>query len=177
MEGDTFGLFIDKEVPMSATRRRSLHFDVLEGIVVLSQGLADPAVSIHQNLVQQLRLDGTLVGLPLGSPHQGGYNVSTFLVEGHAGWMHRITGFFDLADSFIPAGKEPNLSGATLTLANREGSVKLAVKWWKHNLYHFTVVLGSNDYTGVSGSGELAVLSSSDQGSMDFLIRLRTTIA
>jgi hypothetical protein len=160
---------------MSKVTRRLLHFDALEDMIVLSQGLTDPAISIHQVLVQQLRLDGTLVGLPLGSPHQGGYSVSTFLVEGHAGWMRRVTGFINLSDSFIPAGKQPDLNSATLTLANREGSVTLAIKAWKKNLFHFSVVSGSNDYTGVSGSGELAVLSGSNRGSMDFLIRLRTT--
>jgi hypothetical protein len=160
---------------MLKTTKRSLSFDSLEGIVLLSHGLADPALSVHQDVVLHFHLDGALNGLPLGSMHQGGYSVSTFLVEGHAGSMHRVTGFFDLADPVIPSGKKPNLTNATLTLANKQGSVMLAMRWWKRSLYHFTIVSGTDKYTGVSGSGDVSVLSTSDQASMDFLIRLRTT--
>ncbi len=160
---------------MLKTTRRLLQFDALEGVLLLSHGLADPAVTVHQDFVEPLHLNGALVGLPLGSAHQGNYTVSTFLVEGHAGSMRRVTGLFDLADPLIAPGKQPNLNDATLTLANKQGSIVLAIKYWKKNLYHFSVASAANVYAGAVASGEIAVLSTSDRNSMDFIIRLRTT--
>jgi hypothetical protein len=160
---------------MSRPTRRVLHFESLEDLVLLSRGLADPAAAIEQGFVQPLHLNGAVVGFPLGLSHQGNYTVSSFLVEGHAGSMHRVAGLITLANPVIQAGKEPNLNDATLTLANKLGSVILAIKWWKKNLYHFSIVSAANVYTGAAASGEVAILSTHDHSSMEFVIRLRTT--
>src|SRR5213592_2341187 len=105
---------------MPKTTRRTLGFDSLEDKVLLSTGMADPATT------RGLYLKGVLTGVynPNGSPN--GVVVSTFTVKGSAGSMGKVKGTLALAKPLTPGGK-PDLSAATLTLANRQGRVQLSI--------------------------------------------------
>ena len=86
-----------------------------------------------------------------------GYNVSTFSVGGHAASMGDVSGSFNLADTFVPIGKRPNLGNASLTLTNLKGGVQLAIAPSKSSLYHFKITSGTNHYAGATGSGTLTI--------------------
>ncbi len=160
---------------MLKTKRRSLQFDCLEGKMLLSNALADPATVIQQDVVKHFHLNGALVGLPLGSASHSGFSVSTFLVQGHIASLHRVTGFLNLADTLIPTGKKPNLTSASLTLVNRQGSVVLTIYKTTNRYYDFKVVSGTDSYADAAGSGILTIRSSTNSGAINFVIRLHTT--
>jgi hypothetical protein len=166
---------IDKEVLMSRTKQRTLQFDCLDSKVLLSAGLADTAVAVHRDVVKHFHLNGAFTGLPLGSAVQNGFRVSLFLVEGHAGSMHRVSGVLNLGDTMILSGKKPNLSNAALALANKEGSVVLLITKTTTRYYDFKVVAGTGVYTGAQGSGFLVVLTDGQSKALSYTIRLHTT--
>ncbi len=153
---------------MLKTKRRTLQFDSLEGKVLLSTGMADPAATVKRDVVKRLNLDGDLYGIPTGSTGPEGYNVATFAVGGTAAAMGKVSGSFDLANAFIPIGKRPNLGGASLTLTNLKGSVQLAIAPSKTSLYHFTITSGTDHYAGATGSGTLSIAPT--QGTENFVV-------
>jgi hypothetical protein len=163
------------EVLMSRTKRRSLEFDTLDARVLLSQGLADPAVAVQQDVVKHLQLNGGLSGLALGSAVHNGFSVSVFLVQGHVGSMRRVTGVLNLADTLIPAGKKPDLSNSSLVLANKQGNVVLSIKRTTTRYYDFDIVSGSGAYTGATGSGFIVILTDGQSKALSFIIRIHTT--
>ena len=66
---------------MSRTTRRTLAFDAMEGRVLLSSGMADPAAVVHRAPAQvpgqpaQFLLNGTLKGIPFGTVGPDGITV------------------------------------------------------------------------------------------------------
>jgi hypothetical protein len=163
------------EVEMLASRRHRPQLDCLEGKVLLSHGLADPAVSVHQNVVRHFTLGGKLGGLPWGTGSSGGYRVLSFLVQGRTGSMGKVGGSVDLANNFVPTGKLPDLSDGSLILANRKGSVSVAIQPSETNRYTFKILAGSGAYISAFGSGTLTIKASPNPSSLDFIIRLHTT--
>src|ERR1700733_8808381 len=106
------------EVPMLKTRRRIPQFDSLEGKVLLSAGMADPAATVHHEKAKPILLNGSLSGLPNGSPRLNGFTETSFPIAGHLASLGKVNGSLSLEDAFIPVGKKPNLNGAALTLEN-----------------------------------------------------------
>lgn len=155
---------------MSKNRRRSLHFDSLEGKVLLS---ASSAKADHHPKPTPFVLNGSVSGLPYGQPGVGGFTETSFPVSGHAGSMKNVTGAFQLAEPFIPAGKLPDLAGAKLTLENTKGTLELAITQPKKGHYRFTVASGTDAYAKDSGSGTIAI--SSPRFGVNFVIKLHTT--
>lgn len=162
---------------MSRTKQRTLQFDCMEEKVVLSVSLGDPASTVARAVVNNFHLNGALVGIPLGSSVQSGFAVSLFLVQGRMSSMGRVTGFVNLADNLIPAGKKPNLNGGSLVLVNKEGTVTLSVKQTAGRDYNFAVDSGTGDYVGAAGSGIVALLRNGQSKALSFVIRLHTTSA
>lgn len=105
------------------TRPRPPSFESLEGKILLSTGMADPAVVVHRARakVQRFLLNGTLKGIPFGTIQQTGIEVTSFFVTGSPRSMGKVSGSLDLADPLIAPGKMPNLSNATLNLSNARG--------------------------------------------------------
>jgi hypothetical protein len=163
------------EVVMLKAKRYTPYVDCLECKVLLSHGLGDPATSVHQDVVRHVRLGGVLGGLPWGTASSDGYQVLSFLVQGRAGSMAKVSGSVNLADTFVPAGKLPDLSDASLLLANRKGSVNLAIATSKTNRYTFKVVDGSGAYISAFGSGTVTIKASPNPSSLAFVIKLHTT--
>ncbi len=167
---------------MLKSKRRSLQFDSLEGKLLLSTGIRDPAtavhhvtvhhVTIHRDTVKPFLLNGNLSGTPMGSPDRLGYSVSSFPVSGRVGSMGNVTGSFYLADTFVPIGKRPDLGDSTLILTNPNGSIQLTITPDKSNLYHFTISGGTNHYATMTGSGTLSIAPS--QGSVNFVIAVHS---
>lgn len=153
---------------MLKTKRRTLQFDSLEGKVLLSTGMADPAATVKRDVVKPFLLTGTLYGIPSGTTGPEGYNVSTFTVVGHTAAMGNVSGSFNLADTFVPIGKRPDLGNASLTMTNRKGSVQLAIAPSKTDLYHFKITSGTNHYADATGSGTLTIAPT--QGTINFVI-------
>jgi hypothetical protein len=153
---------------MLKTKRRTLQFDSLEGKILLSTGIADPAASVHRQVAKRILLNGALYGIPSGTTGPEGINVSTFSVAGHTVSMGNVSGSFTLANTFVPIGKRPDLGNATLTLTSPKGSVQLAIAPSKTKLYHFTITSGTNHAAAATGSGTLRM--SPTQGSIDFVI-------
>ena len=109
---------------MLKTKRRLPQFDCLEGKVLLSIGL----VQSRRDTANRFRLNGSLSGLPNGSPGINGYTETSFPVAGAGSRsMGKVNGSFSLDDAFIPMGKKPDLNGASLTLENAKGTVELAI--------------------------------------------------
>jgi hypothetical protein len=161
------------EVLMSKTKRRALHFDSLEGKVLLSTGLADRAKAAHHADVKRFLLNGSLSGLPNGSPGVNGFTETTFPVSGHLASTGTVNGSFDLKSAFIPVGKLPNLNGASLTLENSKGSIQLAITQSKKQKYDYTVVAGTDDYASKSGAGTMTI--SSPHSALNLVIRMHST--
>jgi hypothetical protein len=153
---------------MLKTKRRTLQFDCLEGKILLSTGMADPAATVRRDVVKRLLIDGALYGIPNGTTGPEGYTVSTFSVVGHTASMGNVSGSFNLADSFVPVGKLPNLGNASLTLTNHKGSVQLTIAPSKTKLYHFKITSGTDHNAGATGSGTLTI--SPTQGTINFVI-------
>jgi hypothetical protein len=160
------------EVLMLKTKRHLPQFDSLEGKVLLSVGIADPAISTHRDTARRIQLNGSLAGLPNGSPGIAGFSETSFPVAGKLGSMGAVRGSFSLEDTFIPIGKLPNLNGASLALGNSKGSVRLAITQAKH-AYKFTVVSGTEAYASTSGSGTIAI--SPTQDALNLVIKLHST--
>jgi hypothetical protein len=158
---------------MLKTKRRLLQFDSLEGKVLLSTGMADPAMTLHRERAKRFLLDGALHGLPTGSPGPDGYSVTSFAVGGHVGSMGKVTGKFYLADTLIPIGKPPDLSNAWLILADQKGSVQLRIAASRTNHYRFTITSGTKSEASATGSGSVTI--SSGRGAINFIIRLHSS--
>jgi hypothetical protein len=150
------GFVIDTEVPMLKTHRRSLHFDSLEGKVLLSVGMADPAATVQRSAAKPFVLNGSVQGLPAGKFGPKGLVVSSFAVSGHFGSMGKVTGFFLLSDKVVTPGTMPDLANSLLVLTNSEGSLLLGIKPAKHH-YSFQIIGVTSHYISVSGSGTLTV--------------------
>jgi hypothetical protein len=161
------------EVPMLKTKRRLPQFDCLEGKVLLSAGMADPAAAVHRDAAKPFLLNGSLSGLPNGSPGIDGFSETSFPVAGHLASMGKVNGTFSLEDAFIPIGKKPDLNGTVLTLENSKGSVHLAIAQSKKHQYKFTVVSGTAGYAKASGSGTMAI--SSPRDALNLVIKLHST--
>src|SRR5262249_1038963 len=148
---------INTEVAMSRTVRRILGFDSLEGKVLLSSGMADPAAAVHVAKVRRFLLNGTVSGLPYGSIHQDGLLLSTFALTGKAQSMGKVTGSLNLANAMITHGKMPDLSAATITLSNSHGSIQLTMASSPSRRYIFVVTDGTGSYATASGSGTAVI--------------------
>lgn len=157
---------------MARTRQHSLQFDFLEGKVLLSSGIADPAAMVHQQQVHQFHLNGIFYGLPSGTSGPDGYVVSSFPIDGHAASMGNVHGAFFLSRTFVRVGKLPDLSKATLTLANQKGSVNIALNASGSHHYKFTVMSGTGMYTFASGTGKLTI--SASRSSLDFVFKVHS---
>ncbi len=142
---------------MLKTHRRSLQFDSLEGKVLLSATMADPAVTVHQSAAKAFVLNGSVHGLPTGSFGSQGLEVTSFLVSGHLGSMGKVTGSFLLSDKTVARGKLPDLSNSLLVLTNQKGSLLLGIKPSTAHRYSFQIIGVTTNYTSVSGSGFLTV--------------------
>ena len=158
------GFVINTEVPMLKAHRRLLAFDSLEGKVLLSIAMADPAVTVHQSATKRLVLNGSLQGLPTGSFGSKGLAVTSFPVSGHLGSMGKVSGFFLLSDKVVARGKLPDLSNSLLILTNQKGSLLLGIKHSIAKRYSFQLLgvtrqlLGATTHaTSVSGSGFLTI--------------------
>lgn len=155
--------------------RYTPRFDCLESKVLLSDGLPRPATAVQQSVVRHFALSGTVGGLPWGTAGDGGYRVVSFLVEGRAGTMGKVSGSFALANTFVPSGKLPDLADSTLLLANRKGGVDLTIQASKANRYTFKVAAGSGAYISAFGSGTVTIKASPNPSSLDFIIKLHST--
>lgn len=158
---------------MLKTKCHLLQFDCLEGKLLLSTGTADPAVTKHHDTIKRFVMTGSLSGLPNGSPGVAGYTETSFPVAGHLASMGSVNGSFSLADPFIPIGKLPNLTGASLTLENSKGTVRLAIAQAKKHKYKFTIVSATDSYAKVSGSGTVTI--SSIQSDLDLVVKMQST--
>ena len=147
---------------MARTRRHSLQFDSLEGKVLLSTGMADPAAVVHQQKAQRFLLNGKISVLPSGSAVPNGYIVSSFPINGHLASMGNVHGAFFLKYSFIPIRKLPDLSKSSLLLVNQYGSVNIALNATGSHHYKFTIMSGSGAYTFASGGGKLIISATHD---------------
>ena len=136
---------------MSRTTRRTLAFDAMEGRVLLSAGMADPAAVVHRAaLAHRTRasmprflLNGTLRGIPFGTVGPDGINVQSFTLVGKAQSMGRVAGSLALNNTIISPGKKPDLSNATLIVSNLRGGVQLKMAASPSNRYVFIVTSGS----------------------------------
>jgi hypothetical protein len=144
---------------MPRTTRRTPTFDAMEGRVLLSSGLKDPAGHVHRSLARTVHftLNGALVGIPFGSVGQDGIVVSAFPMAGTAKSMGKVTGSLDLADNVIKPGRQPNLDNATLTLSNARGSVQIRMAASPSNRHVFVVTYGSGAYASAFGSGTVII--------------------
>lgn len=158
---------------MLKTKRRSLHFDCLEGKVLLSAGMADPAKTVQKDTVKRILLNGSLSGLPNGTPGLGGFTETTFPVTGHLATLGKVSGSFNLEKPFIPIGTLPDLGGATLNLAGAKGTVQLAIAQSGKNHYQFTIESGTKAYASATGSGTLVI--SSPRYALNLAISLHST--
>jgi hypothetical protein len=140
---------------MSRTTRRTPTFDAMEGRVLLSSGMRDPAAHVHRAEfnVGHFKLNGTLVGIPYGTIGQDGIVVSAFPLSGRAKSMGKVTGSLSLTDPIIAPGRQPDLSNATLTLSNARGTVQIKTAESPSNRHVFIVTYGSGAYASVYGSG------------------------
>ena len=133
---------------MSKTTRRTLSFDSLEGKVLLSTGMADPAATVARATARGLSLKGILTGVS----NPTGVAVTSFTVKGNAGAMGRVRGTLALAIPLTP-GRAPKLSGAILTLTNRLGHVQLTIGKSSIPYYNYVITAGTGSFAGASGSG------------------------
>jgi hypothetical protein len=145
------------EVPMLKTRRRSLQFDSLEGKVLLSTAMADPAATVHQAAAKPFVLNGSVQGLPTGSFGSKGLQVSSFLVSGHLGSMGKVSGSFLLSHKLVAHGELPDFSDSLLILTNQKGSLLLGITPSTTHRYSFKIIGVTTNYRSVSGSGTLTV--------------------
>jgi hypothetical protein len=157
---------------VAAKRQPALQFDYLEGKVLLSTVLADPAATIHQETINRFHLNGKLHGIPSGTAVPNGFMVSSFQISGSISSMGAVEGFIFLKYSFIQTGKLPDLSKANLVLANEQGRVNISLNATGSHHYKFTIMSGSGIYTFASGKGNLTV--SGTHKSPVFTIKLQS---
>jgi hypothetical protein len=158
---------------MATKRRRTLVFDSLEGKVLLSAGMADPAATVYQQKATHFRLNGKLVGIPSGAAVPNGFMASSFTVNGSVGSMGAVEGTFFLKYKFIQVRKLPDLSKSVLVLANHKGTVSISLNATGSHHYKFTIMSGSGLYTFASGKGNLSV--SGSPKSPEFTIKIQST--
>ncbi len=158
------------------TRPRPPSFESLEGKILLSTGMADPAVVVHRARakVQRFLLNGTLKGIPFGTIQQTGIEVTSFFVTGSPRSMGKVSGSLDLADPLIAPGKMPNLSNATLNLSNARGGVQLRMAASPSNRHVFVVTSGSGGYASAYGSGTAVI--SYNRRMHDYLVTLHSSV-
>jgi len=142
---------------MLKTHRRSLQFDSLEGKVLLSTALADPAATVHRSTAQPFVLNGSVQGLPTGKFGTKGLEVSTFPIAGRLGSMGKVTGFFLLSDKLVTPGAMPDLTNSLLVLTNSKGSLLLGIRPSTMHRYSFQIVGVTTSYVSVSGSGFVTI--------------------
>jgi hypothetical protein len=144
---------------MSRTTRRTLSFDAMEGRVLLSSGMADPAAVVHRAkaVLRNVMLNGTVKGIPFGSVGQDGITVSSFNLSGKTKSMGKVSGSLGLVDKLIAPGGPPDLSNATVTLANARGSVQIKMAASPSNRYIFIVTSGSGAFASAYGSGTAVI--------------------
>jgi hypothetical protein len=160
------------EVSMTKTTRRTLQFESLEGKTLLSSGMANPAAAVHQYRTPRLQLNGTLYGIPSGSSGPEGYVVSSFPISGHIASMGNVTGSLYLTYNIVGKGQMPNLSSASLVLANQAGSVDISLNAFGSSQHKYTIMSGSGIYTYASGKGTLTL--SPGHHSHNYVIKLRS---
>jgi hypothetical protein len=146
-----------KEVPMARTRHHVPAFDSLEGKVLLSTGMADPAATVYKQKAIRFNLDGTLRGIPYGTSIPDGYLVSSFSANGSLKSMGYVEAAIFLKNTFISKGKMPNLSKATLVLFSRDGTVTLSLNASGSHHYKFTVMSGTGPYSFATGTGKITI--------------------
>jgi hypothetical protein len=157
---------------VATTRQLSLQFDCLEGKVLLSSVMADPAATVHQETTSRFHLNGKLHGIPSGTAVPNGFIVSAFQISGNIASMGAVEGSFFLKYNFIQAGKLPDLSKANLVLANQQGRVNISLNATGSHHYKFTIMSGTGIYTFASGKGNLTV--SGTHKSPEFTIKLQS---
>jgi hypothetical protein len=145
---------------VARSTQRTLGFDCLEGKVLLSTGMADPAAIVHQAKANRFHLNGKLHGIPSGTAVPNGFVVSSFVLNGNVASMGTVEAAFFLKYDFIPSGKLPDLSKATLVLLNQKGRVNIALNATGSHHYKFTIMSGSGEYTFASGKGSLTISGS-----------------
>jgi hypothetical protein len=161
------------EVSMSKTTRRTLEFESLEGKVLLSSGMANPTTTVFKARAIRFHSGGNLTGAPTGLVGPSGYVVSSFPLAGHITSMGNVSGAFYLTHTFVPFRKLPNLSKASLVLANQKGSVAIALNASGSHHYKFKIMSGSGTYTFASGTGNLTI--SASRNSLDFIIKMQSS--
>lgn len=146
---------------MARTTRRTPTFDAMEGKVLLSTGLAHKSavaeVARAEVTLSPVKLTGTLKGIPFGTVGPDGIDVSSFTLKGKTPTMGRVAASLAMPDPYISPGKEPNLSNATLTLANARGSVQIKMAASPSNRYVYIVTGGGGTYASAYGSGTAVI--------------------
>ena len=159
---------------MSKARCRALEFDALEGKVLLSTGMADPAAVVQLARARRFLLNGAVFGLPYGTIENSGLAVSSFSISGRAGSMRRVSGSVSLANPFIAQGRLPDLSNATLSLSNQQGSVQLTMASSPSHRYIFVLTSGTGSYASLRGSGTAVIAF--NRRMLEFEIVLRSSM-
>ena len=77
---------------MAKTKQHAIAFDSLEVKVLLTTGIADPAVTVYHYKALRFQLTGTLYGLPSGISGPNGYIVSSFSLSGRVASMGNVSG-------------------------------------------------------------------------------------
>ncbi len=150
---------------MNRTARRTPTFDAMEGRLLLSATMPNaphhphraPMVHRAEAQVTHIMLNGVVSGIPNGTVGQDGIHVSTFLLSGQVQTLNHVSASLALTDTVIAPGHQPNLSNATLTLANSKGSVQIKTAAGPSNRYIFIVTGGTGPYASAYGSGILAI--------------------
>ena len=158
---------------MAKTRRHTLGFDSLEGKVLLSAGMADPAATVFRQKATHFHLNGKLEGIPSGTAVPNGFMVSSFRLNGNVPSMGTVEGTFYLKYKFIQFGKLPDLSKSVLVLDNQKGAVNISLNATGSHHYKFAIISGSGVYTFASGKGNLTV--SGSRKSPEFTIKIQST--
>jgi hypothetical protein len=158
---------------MARTRRHTLEFDSLEGKVLLSTVMADPAATVYKQKTTHFHLDGKLSGIPSGAAVPNGLMVSSFPLSGNVASMGNVDGAFFLKYRFIQFRKLPDLSKSNLVLANQNGRVNISLNAAASHHYKFKIMSGSGAYALATGKGTLTVSGSHD--SPYFTIKMQTS--
>jgi hypothetical protein len=160
------------EVPMSNNKRRALGFESLEGKLLLSSGMADPAAVVFRHRTMRFVLNGAISGIPSGMSGPSGYVISSFPVSGHLTSMGNVSGAFYLKNTFVQFGKMPDLSKSSLVLSSPKGTVGIALNASGSHHYKFRVMWGTGTYTYASGVGSMMI--SANRNSLAFLIKVHS---
>ncbi len=163
-------------------------FDSLEGVVLLSTGMATASRSAHVDTLPgvHLELNGTLHGnktvlvvdarvpVPANS-HIVEETLSYFDTSGRLSTLGKVSGSFGPNEATdTPLGQLPNLSNLTLELSNHAGSVQLTLSSSSTNEYQFKVSGGTGSYGAAHGSGSLTITFR--QSSNEYLLRLTSAM-